>query len=137
MQKSNLIDKHVGARVRLRRHMMGVSQAALGDAIGVTFQQVQKYENGSNRIGAGRLLKIANLLQVPVDFFFEDAPDLAGPSRQQIDDSFSVYASEFFSTSDGLKLAATFMKIADARLRRRIVELAEEVAANQEAPGEI
>lgn len=66
------VDKHVGARVRMRRMMLGMSQETLGDALGVTFQQVQKYEKGTNRIGASRLQDIANFLKVPVTFFFED-----------------------------------------------------------------
>ncbi len=71
----NPIDKHVGSRVRMRRMMLGMSQEKLGDALGLTFQQVQKYEKGTNRIGASRLQQISQILQVPVSFFFEGAPD--------------------------------------------------------------
>ena len=81
----NPIDKHVGSRVRMRRMMLSMSQEKLGDALGLTFQQVQKYEKGTNRIGASRLQQISNILQVPVAFFFEGAPDIAGaaaPRRQ-------------------------------------------------------
>src|ERR1700678_1752014 len=74
----NPIDKHVGSRVRMRRMMLGMSQEKLGDALGLTFQQVQKYEKGTNRIGASRLQQISHILQVPVAFFFEGAPHLAG-----------------------------------------------------------
>jgi transcriptional regulator with XRE-family HTH domain len=74
----NPIDKHVGSRVRMRRMMLGMSQEKLGDALGLTFQQVQKYEKGTNRIGASRLQQISNILQVPVAFFFEGAPHLPG-----------------------------------------------------------
>ncbi len=71
------VDKHVGGRVRMRRLMLGMSQSALADAIGVTFQQVQKYEKGTNRMGSSRLQQVANVLQVPVKFFFEDVPRAA------------------------------------------------------------
>src|SRR5512135_1248802 len=74
----NPIDKHVGSRVRMRRMMLSMSQEKLGDALGLTFQQVQKYEKGTNRIGASRLQQISNILQVPVSFFFEGAPHLPG-----------------------------------------------------------
>ena len=85
----NPTDKHVGARVRMRRMMLAMSQEKLGDALGLTFQQVQKYEKGTNRIGASRLQQISNILQVPVSFFFEGAPNnsnrnwvLARPRRR-------------------------------------------------------
>src|ERR1039458_6289870 len=74
----NPIDKHVGSRVRMRRMMLSMSQEKLGDALGLTFQQVQKYEKGTNRIGASRLQQISNILQVPVSFFFEGAPNMPG-----------------------------------------------------------
>src|SRR5205807_10013477 len=76
----NPVDKHVGSRVRLRRMMLSMSQEKLGDALGLTFQQVQKYEKGANRIGASRLQQISHSLQVPVSFFFEGAPDMTGLS---------------------------------------------------------
>src|SRR4030081_864162 len=74
----NPVDRHVGSRVRMRRMMLSMSQEKLGDALGLTFQQVQKYEKGTNRIGASRLQQISNILQVPVAFFFEGAPNLEG-----------------------------------------------------------
>jgi DNA-binding XRE family transcriptional regulator len=74
----NPVDKHVGSRVRMRRMMLGMSQEKLGDGLGLTFQQVQKYEKGANRIGASRLQHISHILQVPVPFFFEGAPHLTG-----------------------------------------------------------
>ena len=74
----NPIDRHVGSRVRMRRMMLSMSQEKLGDALGLTFQQVQKYEKGTNRIGASRLQQIAHILQVPVSFFFEGAPHASG-----------------------------------------------------------
>ncbi len=124
----NPIDKHVGSRVRMRRMMLGMSQEKLGDALGLTFQQVQKYEKGTNRIGASRLQQISNILQVPVEFFFEGAPHLAGPSRVDGDAPSPAYVSDFLASSDGLALTKAFMRIGDAKLRRRIVDLVEQIA---------
>ncbi|RUY60953.1 XRE family transcriptional regulator, partial [Mesorhizobium sp. M7A.F.Ca.CA.001.13.1.1] len=81
-KKPNPIDIHVGSRIRLRRNMLGMSQEKLGENLGITFQQIQKYEKGTNRVGASRLQAIASILGVPVAFFFEDAPGqepVAGP----------------------------------------------------------
>src|ERR1700680_767421 len=100
----NPIDKHVGSRVRMRRMMLGMSQTKLGDALGLTFQQVQKYEKGTNRVGASRLHHISNILQVPVPFFFEGAPRSAGtPATAELEDAPSLaYVTNFLATSDGL-----------------------------------
>src|ERR1700674_4216392 len=124
----NPIDKHVGSRVRMRRMMMGMSQEKLGDAIGLTFQQVQKYEKGTNRIGASRLQQIANTLQVPVAFFFEGAPLLPGLSAGSGDAPSPTSVSDSLATSDGLALTKPFMRIKDTKLRRRIVDLVEGIA---------
>jgi transcriptional regulator with XRE-family HTH domain len=123
----NPIDKHVGSRVRMRRMMLGMSQEKLGDALGLTFQQVQKYEKGTNRIGASRLQQIAHFLQVPVSFFFEGGPDLAGPAGTMEAPSPS-YVSDFLATSEGLALTKAFMQIKDPKLRRRIVDLVSQIA---------
>src|SRR5208283_2857403 len=128
----NPTDKHVGSRVRMRRMMLGMSQEKLGDALGLTFQQVQKYEKGTNRIGASRLQQISQILQVPVAFFFEGAPDvpMAGSLESGANDAPSpTYVSDFLATSDGLALTKAFMRIEDAKLRRRIVDLVEQIAA--------
>jgi transcriptional regulator with XRE-family HTH domain len=114
------VDKHVGSRVRMRRRMLDMSQTALGEALGVTFQQVQKYEKGTNRISASRLQQIANLMRVTVTFFFEGAPgahkvDGGAPSP--------TYVNDFVSSSDGLRLIKAFSLIENAELRRRIVDL--------------
>jgi transcriptional regulator with XRE-family HTH domain len=129
----NPIDKHVGSRVRMRRMMLGMSQEKLGDALGLTFQQVQKYEKGTNRIGASRLQQISNILQVPVAFFFEGAPHLAGsPALQGAEEAPSpAYVSDFLATSDGLSLTKAFMRIPDAKLRRRIVDLVQQIAGEE------
>ena len=127
----NPIDKHVGSRVRMRRMMLAMSQEKLGDALGLTFQQVQKYEKGANRIGASRLQQISSILQVPVSFFFEGASELDGSSRGAANDAPSpAYVSDFLATSDGLALTKAFMRIPDAKLRRRIVDLVEQIAGD-------
>jgi transcriptional regulator with XRE-family HTH domain len=130
----NPIDKHVGSRVRMRRMMLGMSQEKLGDALGLTFQQVQKYEKGTNRIGASRLQQISQILQVPVAFFFEGAPEIPGmpPSEGGLNEAPSpTYVSDFLATSDGLALTKAFMRIEDAKLRRRIVDLVEQIAGEE------
>jgi transcriptional regulator with XRE-family HTH domain len=125
----NPTDKHVGSRVRMRRMMLGMSQEKLGDALSLTFQQVQKYEKGTNRIGASRLQQIAHFLQVPVSFFFEGAPDLPSGVTDGVNDAPSpAYVSDFLATSDGLALTKAFMRIKDPKLRRRIVELVSQIA---------
>jgi transcriptional regulator with XRE-family HTH domain len=124
----NPIDKHVGSRVRMRRMMVGMSQEKLGDALGLTFQQVQKYEKGTNRIGASRLQQISHILQVPVAFFFEGAPQASNDIGLNLDGAPSpAYVSDFLATSDGLALTKSFMRIKDAKLRRRIVDLVEQI----------
>jgi len=125
----NPTDKHVGARVRMRRMMLGMSQEKLGDALGLTFQQVQKYEKGANRIGASRLQQISHILQVPVAFFFEGAPNIPGHQQSGMSEAPSpAYVSDFLATSDGLALTKAFMRIKNAKLRRRIVDLVEQIA---------
>jgi transcriptional regulator with XRE-family HTH domain len=130
MKKSpNPTDKHVGSRVRMRRMMLGMSQEKLGDALGLTFQQVQKYEKGTNRIGASRLQQISHTLQVPVSFFFDGAPNSMATGAMAEAPS-PAYVSDFLATSDGLALTKAFMRIKDAKLRRRIVELVEQIAVD-------
>jgi len=126
----NPIDKHVGSRVRMRRLMLGMSQEKLGDGLGLTFQQVQKYEKGTNRMGASRLQHISQLLQVPVPFFFEGAPHLPGQPEGIGDAPSPAYVFDFLATTDGLALTKAFMRIKEPRLRRRIVALAEEIAGD-------
>jgi transcriptional regulator with XRE-family HTH domain len=123
-------DKHVGARVRMRRMMLSMSQEKLGNALGLTFQQVQKYEKGTNRIGASRLQHISNILQVPVSFFFEGAPRLPGHSGMGEAPS-PAYVSDFLATSDGLSLIKSFVKIKNSKLRRRIVDLVDHIAESR------
>jgi transcriptional regulator with XRE-family HTH domain len=117
------VDKHVGSRARMRRMMLGMSQEKLGDALGLTFQQVQKYEKGMNRISASRLQHMSQILQVPVPFFFEGAPGGAAGLNES-----PSYVNEFLATSDGLVLAKAFTRIGDPKLRRLIVRLVEDCA---------
>lgn len=124
----NPTDKHVGSRVRMRRMMLSMSQEKLGDALGLTFQQVQKYEKGTNRIGASRLQQISNILQVPVSFFFEGAPDGANEASGFGEAPSPTFVSDFLATSDGLALTRAFQRIEDAKLRRKIVDLVEQIA---------
>jgi transcriptional regulator with XRE-family HTH domain len=107
-----------------------MSQEKLGDALGLTFQQVQKYEKGTNRIGASRLQQISHILQVPVAFFFEGAPNLHGSIDGVKEAPSPAYVSDFLATSEGLSLTKAFMRIKEAKLRRRIVDLVEEIAGD-------
>ena len=129
----NPIDKHVGSRVRMRRMMLGMSQEKLGDALGLTFQQVQKYEKGSNRIGAGRLQQISLILQVSVSFFFEGAPPPPGKQSAIGEAPSPEYVTDFLATSDGLALVKAFVRIPNAKLRRRVVDLVVEMAGEDPA----
>jgi transcriptional regulator with XRE-family HTH domain len=124
-------DVRVGKRVCMRRKMLSMSQTDLGAALGLTFQQVQKYEKGTNRIGAGRLQKIAHTLRVPISFFFDDPlkPNEGGSGRQARSPD---YVSDFLATNDGLALAEAFTLLKDARLRRSIVRLVEEIVRDND-----
>jgi len=129
----NPIDKHVGSRVRMRRMMLSMSQEKLGDALGLTFQQVQKYEKGTNRIGASRLQQISLILQVPVSFFFEGAPPPPGMPHGFGEAPSPAYVTDFLATSEGLALVKAFMRIENSKLRRRLVELVQEMAGGDQA----
>jgi len=125
------IDKHVGGRIRMRRKMLGMTQGTLGDGLGLTFQQVQKYEKGTNRIGAGRLQHISHLLQVPVPFFFEGAPNLPGQSWGLGSAPSPAYVSDFLASTDGLALTKAFMRIKEQAMPRCIVDLVEKIVATR------
>jgi transcriptional regulator with XRE-family HTH domain len=126
----NPIDKHVGSRVRMRRKMLAMSQTQLADALGLTFQQVQKYEKGTNRMGASRLQQMSDILQVPVEFFFEGAPNASAPHGSNGSALSMVEIDDFVSNSDGLRLIGAFLRIDNAALRRRIVMLVQEIAGD-------
>jgi transcriptional regulator with XRE-family HTH domain len=125
-RKPNPIDAHVGTRVRLRRMLLGMSQEKLGEHLGLTFQQVQKYEKGVNRIGASRLFDLSRVLGVPIQFFYDEAPkELIDPALVPgfADRPAESYVIEFLSTREGLELNKAFVKITDPRVRRSVVEL--------------
>jgi transcriptional regulator with XRE-family HTH domain len=124
LRKPNAVDAHVGSRLRQIRTLRGTSQEQLAEMLGLTFQQVQKYEKGTNRIGASRLQQISIILQVPVAFFFEGAPGPDGLAEGASPE----YVTDFLSSSDGLNLVKAFTRIPNAALRRRVVDLVEEMA---------
>ena len=126
----NPIDRHVGSRVRMRRMMLAMSQGQLADALGITYQHVQRNENGINRIGASRLQQISHILQVPVAFFFEGAPNASAPHGSNGSALSMAQIDEFVSDSNGLRLIEAFMRINNAALRRRIVMLVQEIAGD-------
>lgn len=135
-RKPNPIDAHVGTRVRLRRMLLGMSQEKLGEHLGLTFQQVQKYEKGVNRIGASRLFDLARVLGVPVQFFYDEAP--ADHGEVAMAPGFGErptesYVVEFLSTREGLELNKAFVRIADARVRRSIVDLVRTLGGDDSA----
>jgi transcriptional regulator with XRE-family HTH domain len=125
----NPVDKHVGSRVRMRRLMLDMSQTDLANALGITFQQVQKYENGTNRVSASRLMQISRFMSAPVPFFFEGAPSIPNGRRGATEATQPTYVSDFLATSDGLALVKAFVSIKDAKLRRCIVHLVEAITA--------
>lgn len=120
----NPIDQHVGSRVRMRRVLLGMSQEKLGDSLGLTFQQVQKYEKGTNRIGASRLQEISKTLNVPPSFFFDGSPNSASISEGGFEEkSSSSYVVDFLATAEGLVLNKAFVRIKDPKVRKKIVDL--------------
>src|SRR6201993_4477391 len=132
--KPNPVDVHVGSRVRLRRTLLGMSQEKLGEAIGLTFQQVQKYERGANRIGASRLHDLSRVLDVPVSFFFDDMAPVRAPA---IPAGFAEPAVEAFDADplrrrETIELVSAYYRIDDPSLRRRLFELARALAGGVE-----
>lgn len=123
----NPVDIHVGSRVRLRRLILGISQEKLGEQLSVTFQQVQKYEKGANRIGASRLFAISQILTVPVQFFFEDMPSELQDADPDISDA-PPNVTDFVATSEGLALNLAFSRIKDRATRKHLSELVQSVA---------
>ncbi|MGV1952329.1 helix-turn-helix domain-containing protein [Agrobacterium vitis] len=134
-KKPNPIDIHVGSRIRLRRTMLGMSQEKLGESLGITFQQIQKYEKGTNRVGASRLQNISSILNVPVSFFFEDAPgeQIVAGANGFSEAASSNYVVDFLSSSEGLQLNRAFVKINDPKVRRKVVDLVKALAADADA----
>lgn len=126
-KKPNPIDIHVGSRVRLRRTMQGMSQEKLGDALGITFQQIQKYEKGTNRIGASRMQQISAALKVPVSFFFEDAPNVSAAGGT-VDAGATSYVVDFLSSPEGIQLNRAFVRITNPAIRRKIIDMVRTLA---------
>jgi transcriptional regulator with XRE-family HTH domain len=121
------VDRYVGGRVRMRRLVLGMSLVDLADGIGLTYQQVQKYEKGTNRIGSSRLQQMADVLQVPITFFFDGAPDqpkLGGKAESP------AFVSDFLATTDGLALVRAFTRLSKRELRRSIVALVKGIAGD-------
>ncbi|WP_297510587.1 helix-turn-helix domain-containing protein [uncultured Caulobacter sp.] len=131
-RRSNAVDAHVGGRVRMRRKLLGVSQDQLADSLGLTFQQVQKYERGTNRVSASKLFQIAEVLNVNVSYFFDGLPDplddgaLGDESARS-----SQILQQFLQTSEGVELAEIFPRIANGRVRRQILDLVRAMAAEE------
>ncbi|MCT7378606.1 helix-turn-helix domain-containing protein [Chelativorans salis] len=128
-KKPNPIDVHVGSRIRLRRNMLGISQEKLGESLGITFQQIQKYEKGTNRVGASRLQAIASILSAPVSFFFEGAPGEDGTPASGLAEEGTAFVTDFLNSSEGIQLNRAFVKITDAKVRRKVLDLVKALAA--------
>ncbi|MDW9479043.1 helix-turn-helix domain-containing protein [Sinorhizobium meliloti] len=132
-KKPHPVDIQVGGRIRLRRTMLGMSQETLADSLGITFQQVQKYEKGTNRVGASRLQSIASSLNAPVSFFFEERQGaLGGSASDGADKPITDDIEKFISTPEGVRLNRAFAKISSATQRRKLVELVKALAATYE-----
>ena len=127
-KEPNPVDVHVGSRVKLKRTMMAMSQEKLGERLGITFQQVQKYEKGTNRIGASRLQDIAEILETSVGFFFEGAPGSSASNAAGMREDPANFVVDFLSSSEGLQLNRAFVKISDPQVRRKIIDLVSSLA---------
>ncbi len=130
-RSASYVDTHVGTRIRLRRKILKMSQSKLGDILGVTFQQVQKYENGTNRVGASRLWKLSQVLDIPVTFFFDGLSGGADPDGFAEDDQTPI-VYVFLNSSEGVELAKAVSRIHSKAVRRQILELARSLADNQD-----
>ncbi|HWA30400.1 MAG TPA: helix-turn-helix transcriptional regulator [Rhizomicrobium sp.] len=136
-KQASPIDVQVGNRVRLRRMLIGMSQEKLGELLGLTFQQVQKYEKGVNRIGAGRLFQVAHILGVPIDYFYEGISDMSeGAPGFAEPGGAPPPVMEFLSSGEGLQLSLAFMKIRDPKVRKRVLDLVKSLSTEEEAAAE-
>ena len=129
----NPIDAHVGARVRLKRMLMGMSQERLGELLGVTFQQVQKYEKGANRIGASRLYEISRVLEVPVQYFFNDMPESISSGSPGFSEDAAAFDASPIMNSENVNLFKANDAIKSASIRRKVLELMREIASPSDA----
>lgn len=130
---ANPVDAQVGSRVRLRRMLIGMSQERLGELLGLTFQQVQKYEKGVNRIGAGRLFDVARILGVPIDYFYENVSSQLAGSRSVSEGEVSPSVMDLVASGEGLQLSLAFMRIQDAKVRKRVLDLVRSLADEKTA----
>src|SRR3954469_22614677 len=128
----NPVDRHVGSRERLRRIMLGMSQERLGEGLRLTFQQIQKYEKGTNRIGASRLQQICDILRIPVSFLFEGVPGGTINADGMIEPASPAYVADFLATAEGLALVRAFTEIPNVKLRRAIVDMVELIGERKE-----
>ena len=133
MKEPNRVDEYVGIRLRRMRRLTGYSQTKLAELLGITFQQIQKYEKGVNRISASRLQHIANIFQVPVSHFFEGAPVISTPATDTAPEAPSPEVADLLATRDGIRLAKAFASIRNFKTRRRIVALTEAMGDAEEA----
>ena len=130
------VDVHVGSRVRLRRTLLGLSQEGLGNAVGLTFQQIQKYERGANRIASSRLYQFSQVLDVPVSFFFDDMPEAAGGNSGGLsEDAPSADEYGHLIKRETLELVRAYYKITNPDVRKRVFELVKAVAGVKRQPG--
>lgn len=130
-KQPNPIDMHVGSRIRLRRNMLRLSQEKLGEKLGITFQQVQKYEKGTNRVGASRLQQLAEIMGVHVSFFFEDAPNAQMAEGNGENEGENEYL-KFCSSAEGIQLMRAFSKISDPKIRLKIIDLTKALSNGQD-----
>ncbi len=128
-KRPNPTDVYVGSRIRMRRKILGLSQEKLGEKLGITFQQIQKYEKGTNRVGASRLQAMSTALEVPVSYFFPDAEAAQGGLQEEG----AAFMMDFMSTSEGLELSRAFTRIGNAKVRRKILELVRALAEERSA----
>ena len=127
-KRANSTDSFVGSRVRIRRKMLSMSQEKLGEQLGITFQQVQKYEKGVNRIGASRLQTISQILEMPISYFFPQEPAAVGGMGEAAQ---SDYVSDFMMSSEGIELNRAFAQIKDPKLRRKVIDLVRTMATSE------
>ena len=133
------VDVHVGSRVRARRTLLGMSQEKLGEALGLTFQQVQKYERGANRVGSSRLFEISRILDVPISYFFEDmspqteANGTPGHPNEGLAEEQVEFERDPLAKRETLELVRAYYRIADPRVRKRLFEMTKALGASQSA----
>ena len=125
------IDVHVGSRVRLRRLMLGMSQDKLGEALGLTFQQVQKYEKGINRIGASRVFQLSEVLSVPIQFFYDDFERIGEPAPGLAEADPGDGFMDLLSSPEGVQLCRYFSEIKDPKVKKKVLELVRSIAENE------